>query len=47
MTLRLPIAAPSVLSVDGARTGGMEELSAHPGHPVKQCMACHATFKAR
>jgi hypothetical protein len=30
-----------------AETDDMDQLAAHLGHTMKQCMACHATFKVR
>lgn len=30
-----------------AETDDMDQLAAHLGHTMKQCMACHAAFKAR
>lgn len=30
-----------------AETDDMDQLAAHLGHTMKQCMACHAAFKVR
>jgi hypothetical protein len=30
-----------------AETDDMDQLAAHLGHTMKQCMACHATFRVR
>jgi hypothetical protein len=30
-----------------AETDDMDQLATHLGHTMKQCMACHATFKVR
>ena len=30
-----------------AETDDMDQLAAHLGQTMKQCMACHAAFKAR
>lgn len=30
-----------------AETGDADQLAVHLGHTMKQCMACHATFRGR